>query len=163
MKSQTVSKRRTRPGRRELLIVGICALLGAALAALAVNWQLLFPVPAEKLVEVVWTHECACVHAWMAALRAQGYVVRDFEMESLRATRRRWQIPGSARGCHPARYMGYYLDGHMSGTTLRRLAKEHPAGLGLEERRVGEAHGEPKGAENATVLTTKDGTAIPWP
>jgi len=117
---------------RELKIALAMAIPFGIAAAVVLNWQRLFPVPSEKLVEVVWTHECRCVHGWMQSLRDAGFVVRDFEQDDLSGWRRQWRIPSHIRGCHPARFMGYFIEGHVSPEQLRLLAKERPVALGVK-------------------------------
>lgn len=116
---------------RQLKLVGVAALLFGIVTAVVMSWELMFPVPPEQLVEVAWTHQCRCARGWMNSLRAEGFVVRDYELEDLSARRRQWRVPDAVHGCHPATYMGYVLDGHVPPDTLRRLAREHPAAAGL--------------------------------
>lgn len=124
----------------------------------------MFPPPPEKLVEVVWTHECHCAAGWIDALRREGFTVRDFEMDDVRVTRRKWQVPNAARGCHPARYLGYVLDGHLSAEALRRLAREHPPALGVVQVDApAVAGGTPAAnAEPRFELIDRDGARRPW-
>ncbi len=149
---------------KELKIALGIALPFGALAAVILNWQTLFPVAPEKLVEVAWTHQCNCAAGWMEALRAEGFTVRDVEIDDLALVRRNWRVPSTARGCHPARYMGYFIDGHVNAENLRRLARERPVGLGLQIKdiRLDAAHvGE--GATQDMVLLDERGTPRPWP
>lgn len=123
---------------RQLRWAGAAALSFGAITAAILSWERWFPPPPEKLIEVVWTHECHCAAGWIDALRREGFTVRDFEMDDLRVTRRKWQVPNAAQGCHPARYLGYLLDGHLSAEAMRRLAREHPPALGVVQgRRAG--------------------------
>lgn len=118
---------------KELKIALLVAIPFGITAALILSWSSLFPVPAEKLVEVVWKHECSCASNWMKALRAEGFVVRDFELDDLSISRKQWHVPDSIHGCHPAYYMGYFLDGHFTAETLHRLARELPKAAGIQQ------------------------------
>jgi hypothetical protein len=142
---------------RQLRWVGATASLFAAIAAASLAWEQWFPTPPEKLVEVVWTHECECATAWIHALRREGFTVREFEMDELRGTRRQWHVPPEATGCHPGRFMNYTLDGHLSGDLLRRLAQEHlPAVAVLQARTT-----DPEDVR--FELLARDGTRKAWP
>lgn len=149
---------------RQLKLVGVAALLFGIVTALVMSWESMFPVPPEQLVEVAWTHECHCAYGWMKTLRAEGFVVRDHEMDDLKTTRRQWQVPEAVHGCHPARYMGYVLDGHVPVHMLRRLAREHPAAAGLMQ--IGTAAntpGDESPPEDPTFeLIDRDGHRRPW-
>lgn len=143
--------------RRPLVLTALAALAFAAAAALLLSWDRLSPVPAERRVEVVWTHDCPCAEDWMGALRQQGFAVRDFEMLDLVSTRRRWQIPAAATGCHPGRFLGYVLDGHVPGELLRRLATERPSAQAVIQLRGTDP--QPPRFE----LLQPDGSRRSWP
>lgn len=149
---------------RELKTALRIALPLGAIAALVVLWPTLFPVAPEQLVEVAWTHRCGCAHGWIKSLRAGGFTVRDYELDDTRTQRQRWQVPDSIRGCHPASYLGYFLDGHISANTLRRLAREHPQALGVQQvdtLKPGE-DGKPKIVGSRLLLIGSSGVAAPW-
>lgn len=149
---------------RQLKLVGVVALLFGIVTAVVVSWELMFPVPPEHLVEVAWTHECRCAHDWIKSLREQKFVVRDHEIDDLSATRRQWQVPDAARGCHPARYLGYVLDGHVTAKTLRRLARERPPAFGIVQIEAPAVVGNsPAASEQPQFeLIDRDGTRRPW-
>lgn len=124
----------TRSERRSLLVVGLCSLSLAIVAAVAMTWNRLFPVPADRLVEVAWTHHCECVHRWVTSLRERGFTVKEYELASLGSVRRRWAVPSEALGCHPAKFLGYIIDGHLSPEMLRRLAAQPPNGVAVVQQ-----------------------------
>lgn len=149
---------------REVKIVLAIALPFGALAAIILSWQTLFPVPPEQLVEVAWTHECSCASSWMKSLRAEGYTVRDVELDDLTTMRRNWRVPYTASGCHPASYMGYFIDGHFSAENLRRIARERPLGVGLKLKDISiDAAHVDEGAKRVMLLVDQHGTETPWP
>lgn len=149
---------------REAKIAMLAALPFGVFVALLMSWEQMFPVPPEQLVEVAWKHECACAHNWMKSLRAEQFTVRDYELEDTSTQRRKWQVPDSIRGCHPASYLGYFLDGHIRADTLRRLARERPQAIGLQQ--VDTTKPREDGVVEVTssqlLLIRHDGTATPW-
>ncbi len=149
---------------RQLQLVGAAALLFGIVTAVVMSWELMFPVPPEQLVEVAWTHECRCANGWMKSLRAEGFVVRDYEVDDLEAKRRQWQVPDAVHGCHPATYMGYVLDGHIPPDTLRRLDREHPSAAGLVQVEAADLSGnDGRPSEDLRFeLIDRDGTRRPW-
>ena len=144
--------------------IWIALSLGVVAAAIFL-WPVLFPVPKAQLVEVVWKHECSCASRWMDSLRAEGYTVRDFELDDTDTMRRHWRVPDSIQGCHPASYLGYFLDGHIPAAALRRLASERPQAIGLQRIDTVErgADGSEKLVPGELLLISGDGTATPWP
>lgn len=149
---------------RQLKFVGVAALLFGGVTALILSWERIFPVPPERLVQVAWTHECPCAYGWMKSLREDGFVVRDHEMGDLGATRRQWKVPNAMRGCHPATYLGYILDGDVPPSVLRRLAQEHPAAAGLVQVDATGISGDDRGSVDSLQfeLIDRDGTRRPW-
>lgn len=151
---------------KELKIALLVAIPFGIAAAVALSWQRLFPVPPEKLVEVVWTHQCSCAHGWMQSLRDAGFVVRDFEQDDLSSWRQQWGIPSTIRGCHPARFMGYFVEGHVSPAQLRQLAAEKPAARGIKMENPSEPSAglpTPNTSHAAhTLLIDAQGREQPW-
>lgn len=115
----------------QLWIVLAFALLMGAIAGIIAGWDRLFPVAPEQLVTIYWTHDCRCAAPWIRSLEADGFRVRDFELETLGPIRRGLGTPKSLRGCHVAAFMGYFVEGHVRADTLRRLAQEHPGARGV--------------------------------
>ncbi len=150
---------------RQLKITALVAVSFGAFAAILMSWDRLFPTPPEKLVEIVWRHQCQCVHGWKHTLENEGFVVRDFELDDLSAARRQWHVPDTAQGCHPATYMGYFLDGHFSAEVLRRLAHEHPPGIGIQQVDTVKtnSNGQSEIVSSQTLLVSGDGSSKVWP
>ncbi|WP_293397792.1 DUF411 domain-containing protein [Nevskia sp.] len=146
------------------LIAGAAVAFGIV-AGIVVNWERLFPTAPENLVEMAWTHRCHCVKGWMKALRGDGFVVRDFELKDLDGTRRRWNLPADYRGCHPAKYLGYVLDGHVPAELLRRLANERPEAIGVMQVNNLGSEGEQRSPTEKPrfELIDRDGKRRAWP
>ena len=149
---------------RQLKIAALVTLLFGLLTAVILSWHQLFPVAPDKLVEVVWTHQCSCAQGWMSTLREQGFVVRDFEMDNLSTARKQWHVPDAAHGCHPATFMGYALEGHVPAEALRRLARERPKAVALEKRDTvqPDAGGKPQIVSSRLVLIDSAGAVTDW-
>lgn len=150
---------------KELKTVLCIALPASTVAALILLWPLLFPVDPERLVEVAWKHQCTCAAGWIKSLRAEGFTVRDYEMDDISMMRRQWRVPDSIRGCHPASYLGYFLDGHISADALHRLAREHPHAIGIQQVDTI----KPSGNDTSKIISSQivqvdsSGAIKPWP
>lgn len=142
--------------RKELKLVlwgGAAVALGAVIT---IMWPLVFPGRPEKTVRVYWTHDCDCAASWMAELRASGFTVRDFELESISVQRARLGVPKSLHGCHTAELLSYFVEGHVSAEELHRIATEQPRALGF-------AYVRPSAAENERLyMFPPQGAAIDW-
>ena len=149
---------------KELKTTFWIALPVGAAAVLIVLWPKLFPVPPEQLVEVAWKHECSCATGWINSLRTEHFTVRDYELDDTSTLRAQWQVPDSIRGCHPATYLGYFLDGHISANTLHRLARERPQAIGVKQVDTTEpgADGLPIVIGSQLLLIGGNGAATPW-
>lgn len=115
----------------QLWIVLAFAVLTGAVAGIAAAWDWLFPVAPEQRVTVYWTHGCRCGTSWIHALEAEGFRVRDFELETLDPIRQKLGTPAALRGCHVAAFLDYFVEGHVRADSLRRLALERPQGRGV--------------------------------
>lgn len=149
---------------REAKIAFLVAIPFGLATALILSWSSLFPVAPERLVEVVWRHQCKCANGWMAGLRAEGFVVQDFELDDIRSYRQQWHVPNAITGCHPASYLGYFLDGHLTAATLHRLAREHPDAAGIQQLDTVEpdAQGKPQVVGSQLLLVDLSGATKPW-
>ena len=140
---------------KQLRIVLIVALLAAAVGGGLAVWDPLSGVTPIRLVRVYRTHGCRCVFGWAKTLEAEGFVVRLYEYETLEHVRARLGTPEDLRSCHVATYLGYFLEGHISGSTLHWLAQRHPRGQGVAVKSTGAAqvlHPSGLPGENNTVL-----------
>lgn len=129
---------------------------------MVVGWTALFPFAPDRVVEMAWTHECSCARGWMRSLLDAGFVVRDFEMTDLQTIRRRWQVPPALKGCHPAQYPGYLIEGHVPAEALLKLAAERPQAVALVQSSSPEAAGH-GGGEAELALFDLQGALRPWP
>ncbi|ROH89705.1 hypothetical protein ED208_11320 [Stagnimonas aquatica] len=150
---------------REAKLALLVAIPFGIATALILSWSSLFPVAPEQLVEVVWRHQCKCANGWMAGLRAEGFVVQDFELDDIRSYRQQWHVPNTITGCHPASYLGYFLDGHLTAATLHRLAREHPDAVGIQQVDTvqPDAEGKPQIVGSQLLLVDGNGATKPWP
>lgn len=149
----------------ELRVPLLIALLGGAVAGIATSWEQFFPVPADHLVRIYRTHGCRCAFPWAKMLESEGFVVRMFEPESLEITRTALHTPESLRGCHVAEFMGYFIEGHVPVSAIRRLSAEHPLlrGIAVQSSATGSAERLPSQTDGEPVLLfDQTGTSRIW-
>lgn len=153
----------TSPLARVVTVV-VCAVGGALLVAwFAVKGQ----VAEDKMVAVYRTHGCVCAFSWVDDLRAAGFVVRVLEVPALDRVRAMLHTPPSLEGCHVARYLGYFVEGHVAAPAIAKLAAERPIGWGLATAtsiHAGSSHDVDLEVEKRSevMLVAADGTERSW-
>lgn len=151
---------------RQLRIVFAATLLVGAVGAVVVSWEQLFPVPPERLVKIYRTHGCRCAFNLADSLKAEGFIVRLYEYETLQYVRGTLHTPSNLRGCHVGEFLGYFLEGHVAPLALPKLAQQHPSALGLVTESSVDAksvHGSIARDEKGRVLLVeRDGRTRTW-
>lgn len=146
---------------RGLAWVGAAAVLSASATVLLGQLDELRGIAPEQVVEIYRTHGCRCVFPWARALEAEGFIVRLREVDTLGPTRERLHMPEQLRGCHVAKYLGYFVEGHIGASIFRDLAAHHPDLLGV-------AAMDPKQSSTSVVNATQvvvfdmQGRRSPW-
>ena len=109
--------------RRQFLAGSASALVLAALSK-----------PATAAPTVMTVHKdpnCGCCHLWADAMRKAGFDVRLYDVDDLAPIKARLGVPGDFEGCHTAEMEGYFLEGHVPLSSVRRLLAERTAVKGL--------------------------------
>ncbi|MES2135495.1 MAG: DUF411 domain-containing protein, partial [Pseudomonadota bacterium] len=104
-------------------------LLGAVLAAIpAVACSR--PAKATQL-NVYRSPDCGCCGAWVENMKASGLPVRVFETGRVSDMADKLKVPESLRGCHTAEIDGYFVEGHVPASDIRKLLRERPKARGI--------------------------------
>jgi hypothetical protein len=74
---------------------------------------------------------CGCCHLWAEAMQKAGFEVRLDDLEDLAPIKARFGVPSDLEGCHTAEIDGYFLEGHVPLSAVKRLLAERPAVKGL--------------------------------
>jgi hypothetical protein len=109
--------------RRQFLAGSASALLLAVLGR-----------PASASVSVMTVHKdpnCGCCHLWAEAMQKAGFDVRLNDLGDLAPIKARLGVPGDLEGCHTAEIEGYFLEGHVPLSSVRKLLADRPAIKGL--------------------------------
>lgn len=109
--------------RRQFLAGTVSALLLAVLAT---------PTSASPTVMTVHKDpNCGCCHLWSEAMQNAGFDVRSNDVGDLAQIKTRLGVPAELEGCHTAEIDGYFLEGHVPLSSVRKLLAERPAVKGL--------------------------------
>jgi hypothetical protein len=128
---------------------------------------LLFGSPAlaaNPTIEVWKSTTCECCGNWVKHLEANGFDVKvnSADTSMLDRVRKGAGISDKLAACHTAKMDGYFIEGHVPSTDIKRLMDEKPDAIGLTV--PGMPIGSP-GMEQGTefdkynvLLIKKDGT-----
>ena len=110
--------------RRQLLILASGYLVAAPLAALAEG---IYPD-----IHVVKNPQCGCCNAWIEILKDKGFNVTTEDRSGSLLTEFKIEsgIPKDMMSCHTAKIGGYFIEGHVPASDIKRLMKERPDALG---------------------------------
>ena len=111
--------------RRQLLILASSSIVAAPLAALADG--------TSPDIHVVKNPQCGCCTAWMEILTDKGFNVTTEDRSGSLLTELKIEsgIPKDMMSCHTAKVDGYFIEGHVPGSDIRRLITDRPDALGL--------------------------------
>lgn len=109
--------------RRQFLAGSASALLLSVLAK-----------PASASATIMTVHKdpnCGCCHLWAEAMQKAGFDVRLDDIDDLVPIKTRLGVPRELEGCHTAEVDGYFLEGHVPLSSVRKLLAERPRVKGL--------------------------------
>jgi len=132
-------------------------LLGLAFSTLA----------AGPLVVVHKNASCGCCDGWVSHMRKAGFEVQVRNVDNMSPVKERVGVPYGKGSCHTAEVAGYFIEGHVPASDVKRLLAEKPAakGLVLPGMPMGSPGMEmPDGRKQAyTVeLVERDGDTVPY-
>ncbi len=108
--------------RRHFLLSGLGSVLLARAASAAHPRILVFKSPT-----------CGCCSAWNKHMVEAGFSLeaRDVDQDQLWATKATAGITPELASCHTAFVEGYFIEGHVPASDVKRLLRERPQALGL--------------------------------
>ena len=111
--------------RRQLLILASNSIVAAPLAALADG--------TSRDIHVVKNPQCGCCAAWIKILTDKGFNVTTEDRSGSLLTEFKLEsgIPKDMMSCHTAKVDGYFVEGHVPASDIKRLITERPDALGL--------------------------------
>jgi hypothetical protein len=111
--------------RRKLLILASSSIVSVPFAALADG---IFPD-----IHVVKNPQCGCCDAWIQTLKDKDFIVTTENRSGTLLTEFKAQsgIPKNMMSCHTAIIDGYFIEGHVHASDIKRLIADRPDALGL--------------------------------
>jgi hypothetical protein len=90
------------------------------------------PSPADLAPLTVYkSPTCGCCVKWVEHMREAGFVVTVKDVDNVHPVKMRVGVPPGKGSCHTAEVGGYFLEGHVPASDVKRLLKERPAAKGL--------------------------------
>lgn len=74
---------------------------------------------------------CGCCGAWVEHIQGAGFKTAVREMEDATPMARKLGVPDELRSCHTAEIDGYFVEGHVPASDIRKLLRERPKAGGL--------------------------------
>ena len=110
---------------------------------------------------------CGCCGAWVDHMREAGFAVEVRNLEDVQPIKSRLGIPESMASCHTGEIAGYFIEGHVPASDIKRLLQERPdaKGLALPGMPIGSPGMEhPEGLRQpyTVALIGHDGQAQPF-
>lgn len=96
---------------------------------------------------------CGCCGAWVEHMRDAGFPVEVRNADNLEPVKSRLGVPYGKGSCHTAEVDGYFVEGHVPASDIKRMLAERPDALGLT------LPGMPIGSPGMEV---PDGTVQPY-
>ena len=111
--------------RRQLLIFASNSIVAAPLAALADG-----TLPD---IHVIKNPQCGCCTAWIKILIDKGFNVTSEDRSGSLLTEFKIEsgVPNYMMSCHTAKIDGYFIEGHVPASEIKRLMADRPDALGL--------------------------------
>ena len=143
---------------RPVLFSVLCAaaLTACEKSTTAVATPIATGVAEEAALPLVVVHKsptCGCCESWITHMKAAGCPVEVKDVDNLDAIKTKVGVPYGKGSCHTAEVGGYFVEGHVPATDVKRLLAERPQAKGLT------VPGMPAGSPGMEV---PDGTVQPY-
>lgn len=74
---------------------------------------------------------CGCCKLWVEHVQKSGFKVSVIETEEMNPIKLKLGVPAGLGSCHTAKVGGYFVEGHVPASDVKRLLKEKPDALGI--------------------------------
>ena len=74
---------------------------------------------------------CGCCKKWVKHLRKEGFNVKTKDYRDMKPIKKRFGVQPKFQSCHTAKVGGYFIEGHVSASDIKKLLKEKPDIKGL--------------------------------
>ena len=104
-------------------------LFGLALAAIPAM-ACSKPAKASEL-KIYKSPYCGCCGDWVEHVKTSGIRTVVHEMEDVTPMAKKLGVPDNLRSCHTAEIDGYFVEGHVPASDIRKLLRDRPKARGI--------------------------------
>lgn len=101
------------------------------IVSLVIGFSLPSKVVHAEDILVYKSPTCGCCKKWIKHLEAEGFNVTSKDTRNMKAIKKKMGVQPYLQSCHTAKVGKYYIEGHVSGSDIKRLLKEKPDIKGL--------------------------------
>ena len=82
-------------------------------------------------MDVYMSPSCGCCKKWVTYLEDNGFEINIFTDQNMRAVKTKYNISQENTSCHTGIVDGYYIEGHVPASDIKKLLKERSDIAGL--------------------------------
>ena len=83
-------------------------------------------------VHVYKSPTCGCCEKWLTGMKANGFEVVSHDTDNVLDHKKRLGVPLALAACHTAEVAGYFIEGHVPASDVKKLLAERPIARGLD-------------------------------
>mgnify|MGYP000203098569 CR=1 FL=1 len=118
------------------------------------GFLLLQNVSAEPEMRVYKSPTCGCCNKWIKHMEANGFQISAIDVLEMNFVKGKYGINRNLASCHTAVIDGYFIEGHVPATDVKRLLSDKPDIAGLT------VPGMPIGSPGMEVGDRKDSYSV---
>ena len=88
-------------------------------------------VSADPDMTVYKSPTCGCCDKWITHMEENGFQINAIDVLEMSIVKDKYGINGKLESCHTAEIDGYFIEGHVPATDVKRLLSERPDISGL--------------------------------
>jgi hypothetical protein len=74
---------------------------------------------------------CGCCAKWIEHVQTHGFTVKVVETEDMASVKKRLGVPDKMASCHTTQAGGYFIEGHVPASDIKRLLAQKPKAVGI--------------------------------
>ena len=82
-------------------------------------------------MDVYMSPTCGCCKKWVSYLENNGFEINTFTDQNMRAVKTKYNISQENTSCHTGIVDGYYIEGHVPASDIKKLLKDRSDIAGL--------------------------------
>lgn len=88
-------------------------------------------IAGESVMDVYKSPYCGCCNKWIAHLEQNGFKVVSHDLENMQPIKSQYGVSPKLQSCHTGVIDGYFFEGHVPASDIKRFLAEKPDVKGL--------------------------------